>query len=148
MDTAGPKRVPTAKRPRTQRLLEAPHLPTQFRLWGKSTSGPEKGARFTPLITNAYPQSPAPAPGGTECQDHSLARSPARPEAFGCSLSPIALCVPQVRPPGNPADKVATRSDPKHRGKEGLFKGSKQETGVGMLTLTPRCHYYQDGQAD
>lgn len=45
-----------------QRLSEALHLPTQFRLWGKSARGPEKGVRFTPLITNIYPPSPAPAP--------------------------------------------------------------------------------------
>lgn len=51
------------------------------------------------------------------------------PAAFGGSLSPHALRIPQVRPPGSPADEIETRSDPKHRGKEGLFEGSKQETG-------------------
>lgn len=41
---------------------------------------------------------------------------------------PCPSC-PAVRPPGSPADEIETRSDPKHRGKEGLFEGSKQETG-------------------
>lgn len=72
-------------------------------------------------------------------QGHSLPPS----VAFGCSLSPHALRVPQVRPPGSPADEITTRSDPKHRGKEGLFKGSKQETGGDAdadieLSLLPR----------
>lgn len=51
------------------------------------------------------------------------------PAAFDCSLSPHALRVPQVRPPGSSADEIVTRSDSKHRGEEGLFRGSKQETG-------------------
>lgn len=37
-------------------------------------------------------------------QGHSLPP----PVAFGCSLSPHALRVPQVRPPGGPADETAT----------------------------------------
>lgn len=76
---------------------------------------------------------------GQSGQGHSLPP----PEAFGCSLSPHALRVQQVRPPGSPADEIATRSDPKHRGKEGLFKGSKQETGGDAntdteMSLSPR----------
>lgn len=31
--------------------------------------------------------------------------------------------------PAGHEDEIETRSDPKHRGKEGLFEGSKQETG-------------------
>lgn len=58
------------------------------------------------------------------------------PAAFDCSLSPHALRVPQVRPPGSSADEIATRSDSKHRWEEGLFRGSKQETGRGMPTST------------
>lgn len=76
---------------------------------------------------------------GQSGQGHSLPC----PAAFGGSLSPHALRVPQVRPPGSPADEIETRSDPKHRGKEGLFEGSKQETGGDAdadteLSLLPR----------
>lgn len=74
---------------------------------------------------------------GRSGQGHSLPC----PAAFDGSLSPHALRVPQVRPPGSPADEIETQSDPKHRGKEGLFKGSKQETGGDAnteLSLLPR----------
>lgn len=111
-----------------KRLSEAPLLPAQPWPWGKSARGPGKGVGCTPLITNVYQQSPAPALG---VEQSAQGCALPRPTVFGCSLRPHALCVPKVRPPGNPADEVATRSDSKHRVKEGLFEGSKQETGVG-----------------